>query len=94
MAKQPWGGRPSKAALMRIKLATVVVSAVTFASSLGMVAHLNPGVHNTAGLTSQVQPASTLASANSAASQGGNTPLQLRQGQQGSLAPLVRTRGS
>jgi len=51
MAKQPLGGRPNKATLVRIKLATMVVSIATFVSSLGVIVLFNPGIASTAGLS-------------------------------------------
>ncbi len=94
MAKQPWGGRPNKAALARMKVATAVVSVIAFAGSLGAVAYLNPGA-SAARLQSQAQFVSEFGSTGSSAAQVNSAPLQLpsRQ-QQASLVPLARTRGS
>ncbi len=95
MAKQPLGGRPTKAALLRLKVATTVVSVAAFLGSLGVVAYLHPGVHNTAGLTSQTQSVATVASLGSSASTANSSALQLSGGQrQASVVPLVRTHGS
>ncbi len=93
MAKQPFGGRPSKAALMRIKLATAVVSLAAFAGSLGIVAYVNPGVHAT---TSGTQPHTvSIAMAGSSTSQLSSGSLQLPSlPQASSVRPLTRTRAS
>jgi hypothetical protein len=94
-AKQPWGGRPNKAAVLRIKLATMVVSIATFVSSLGVIAFLNPGIAKTAGLANQAQTGSTVALANSSLSQISSAALQLpSRSQLASLQPRTRTRGS
>ncbi len=94
MAKQPLGGRPNKAALAKIKLATVLVSLVAFVGSLGGVAYLNPGSAKSTGALSQTQFVSVDASSSSSTSQVSGTASQPSVLQQASIVPLVRTRGS
>lgn len=92
MTKQPLGGRPTKTALMRIKLATAVVSVVAFAGSLGVVAYLNPGVHYSTTATTQNGSVTTIAATGASTTSTG--ALQLSSSRQSSVTPLVRTRGS
>ncbi len=93
MAKQPLGGRPTKAALVRIKLATAVVSLAAFVASLGIVAYVNPGVHLAA--TGAQATSLTAVAAGSSTSLSSTASLQLPSlPQTSSIQPLTRTRGS
>lgn len=94
MAKQPLGGRPNKAALMRIKLATAAVSVVAFLGSLGVVAYVNPGVHDAATVATQAGSITTIAAAGTSTTSSNPAPLRLSASRQSSVTPLVHTRGS
>jgi hypothetical protein len=89
------GGHINKAGLVRVRVATVIVSVVTFVSSLGIIWYINPGIHGTTMASSQVQVASSLPSTAASTSKSSSAALQLPSVQQSSsLRPLTRTRGS
>jgi hypothetical protein len=88
MARQPFGGRPNKAALNRMKVTTGIVSVVTFLGSLGAIATLSPGTH--AALSTSAQTAQV---GSSTLSQS-NTLSQFSTRRQAFVTPLTRTRGS
>ena len=92
MARQPWGGRPNKAALLRMKWVTALVSAVAFAGSLGAIAYINPGGRSAATTAGPVQTISLVSPANAPA-QIANSSRVSRQ-RQASAVPITRTRGS
>ena len=88
----PVRGRPNKAALVRIKAATVAVSIAAFLGSLGIVAYANPAIKTAAGSTAQTQLASAPVAATTRLRR---TALQLpSRPQQSLVVPLTRTRGS
>ena len=94
MAKQPFGGRPSKTALARIKLTTGIVSVVTFVSSLGVIAYLSPGTQNAAGTINHTAMVGSTTSAGTTTAQNSITTSRFTDRQQTSITPLTRTRGS
>jgi hypothetical protein len=97
MAKQPWGGRPNKAALARIKLGTIVVSIVAFVATLGGVAYLNPGAGSTTptdSLAQSTQIASRVATTSSSIASTSSSSTATSVQQQAPVLPVVRTRGS
>ncbi len=96
MAKQPWGGRPNRATLAKIKVGTIVASLVAFVGSLGAVAYLNPRAGNATAAVSagQVTQVANLPSAGASTS-GFSSSSSTSSGQQAPLVmPRVRTRAS
>lgn len=92
MAKVLIGGRPSKAALGRMKVVTIAVSIAAFLGSLGVIAANGTGgatVANTHDQSSQVAFAGS-----TSATQRRNAGQFSAQQQPGFSAPLTRSRGS
>jgi hypothetical protein len=90
-------GRPSKAALGRLKVSAMVVAVAAFAGSLGAIAVLNPGIKQASASTStQVAPFNIVVPGEPVAPQINSAPLQLPQPSQQSqlFMPRTRTRGS
>jgi|GEM_PF-1143609 len=98
-------GRPSKAALARLKVTAIVVAVAAFTGTLGGIVALNPGIKQTSSTqTSSSTSASTggqvaavkiVVPAEPAAPQINSAPLQLPQPSQSQLfLPRTRTRGS
>jgi len=95
-------GRPSKAALARLKVTAIVVALAAFAGSLGGIVALNPGVKQatsastaSASTGGQVAAVKIVVPAEPAAPQINSAPLQLPQPSQSQLfLPRTRTRGS
>jgi hypothetical protein len=94
MAKYPLGGRPSKAALAKIKTGTIIVSVATFLGSLGGIALFNPGFSSSAAAANQVQTASSTQVIASTSQSSRSSAAQSSSQQQGITFPRVRTRGS
>ncbi len=91
MAKQIIRGRPSKAALGRMKVVTVAVSLAAFLGSLGVIAG-NENQAITAASTSMNQVAMTTSTT---AATGSSTSAASTTSQQPSFsAPITRNRGS
>jgi hypothetical protein len=93
MVRQPWGGRPDKATLLRMKWAAALVSAVAFIGSLGAVVYANPGSRSVLQAANQVQSISMPSSASASASQAAGTDASGRQ-RQAPAVPITRTKGS
>ncbi len=93
MSKHLLGGRPSKAALAKIKTGTVVVSIATFLGTLGGIAVFNPGFSAGAAAASPVQSVDSTQTIASA-SRSNSSSAQSSSQQQAVTFPRVRTRGS
>lgn len=97
-------GRPSKAALARLKVTAIVVAVAAFTGTLGGIVALNPGIKQTSSTQTSTMSASTggqvaavkiVVPAEPAAPQINSAPLQLPQPSQSQLfLPRTRTRGS
>ncbi len=95
MAERKSRTRLSKAALFRMKVATVVVSVVGFAGTMGAIAYAHPAVANHANTAAQYGAAAKSGVSGQTGSQLSNSPLQLPAlAQNFSAMPLTRTRGS
>jgi hypothetical protein len=94
-------GRPSKAALARLKVTAIVVAVAAFTGTLGGIVALNPGIKQTSSTQTssstggQVAAVKIVVPAEPAAPQINSAPLQLPQPSQSQLfLPRTRTRGS
>jgi hypothetical protein len=92
-------GRPSKAALARLKVTAIVVAVAAFAGTLGGIVAVNPGIKQTSSTSAstggQVASVKIVVPAEPAAPQINSAPLQLPQPSQSQLfLPRTRTRGS
>ena len=87
MTRNPLGGRPSKAALTRVKIGTVVVSVIAFLGTLAGVATLNPAVDNATTVAQAPVETATASTDTSSAAQAASQAQTL-------TFPAVRTRGS
>jgi hypothetical protein len=80
--------RPSKLALLRVKVATVVVAVVLFFASLAGIAVYNPGVSNAAAVPAQPQQITIVQPG------GSNSRVVVPPPRVNAVRPLVRSRGS
>lgn len=93
MAKFVLGGRPSKTALTRAKVGTVVVAVAAFLGSLAGVANSNPAAVSASAVTAETQSADTTAASVTAATDESSSAAST-SAQQAMVLPTVRTRGS
>jgi len=91
MGKFVLGGRPSKAALTRAKVGTVVVAVAAFLGSLAGVTNSNPAAVSANAVSSQTASAETTAASVTAASDESSSAAASAQAL---VLPTVRTRGS
>ena len=88
MTTRRTSGRPSKLALLRVKVATIAIAVVLFFTSLTGIAIYNPQVGNEAAVTAQAQQITIV-------KPGGSDSLQLAPlPRVSAVRPLVRSRGS
>ena len=91
MARFVVGGRPSRAALTRAKIGTVVVAVAAFLGSLTGVTNSNPAAVSASAVTAQTQSADTTAASVTAASDQSRSAAANAQAL---VMPTARTRGS